>query len=724
MLVFVALAIPRLQPLTYSWPESTPLLPGMRVTVPLGRRTVVGVVVGEAAESKGRVLKNVINTLDEKPALTKELLKLGRWMAEYYQCTWGEALAAMLPVNVPVKKMERFSMAALAPEKQLSRGIAQRLVERLQAGPCLRAELLEGFSTQAARVLQSLIKQGWVQSEFISVPAKPEPVYSRQPRTRSTPLQLNDHQAKALSAIQSALQRQEYAGFLLHGVTGSGKTEVYLQAIAQTLEQKRGAIFLVPEISLTPQTRARIADRFGAHVEVLHSGITTKERSGAWRRIRAGTSQVVLGARSAIFAPVHDLGLIVVDEEYESSYKQEDSPRYHARDIAAVRAKAGQAVLVLGSATPAVETYYNAQFGKYQLLEMPERVDAKQLPKVRIVDMSREINPQPGLPIFSQVLLEEIEKRLDAKEQSILFLNRRGYAPLVMCPECRHILTCPDCSISLVYHQSSDRLLCHSCGKSQSPRPACPKCGTACIRLAGAGTQRVEAELQKYFPRAGILRLDQDTVRKRGVLEKIMDQFGKRQGDILVGTQMVAKGIDFPGVTLVGIISTDTALHFPDFRAEERTFQLLVQVAGRAGRGGKPGLVLAQTLNSGHPIIALAQKQNYLDFYNREIEQRRDLLYPPFARMANIILQGKNSTAVRNFAKRVVATMRKSAGKRDIILGPAPSPRERIAQESRFQILVKSINYAARSRVLSSVAQIKVPFGIRFIVDVDPQNML
>jgi primosomal protein N' (replication factor Y) (superfamily II helicase) len=724
MFVSVALPIPRLQPLTYTWSESTPLLPGMRVTVPLGRRTMIGVVVGESAESSIPRLKSVINTLDEKPALTTELLKLGLWMAQYYQCTWGEALAAMLPVNTPVKKTERFSLQTPAPDKPLARGVAQQLISRLQDGPYLRADLLEGLSDHAASVVRSLIKQGWIHSEFVTKKVQPEIPQSDKRVAKSIPLRLNTHQEKAFQAIRAALQQEKYAGFLLHGVTGSGKTEVYLQAIAQTLEQKRGAIFLVPEISLTPQTRSRIASRFGDNVEVLHSGVTPKQRSAAWRRLRNGISHVVLGARSAIFAPVLNLGLVVVDEEYESSYKQEDSPRYHARDVAAIRAVAANAVLVLGSATPSLESYYNALSGKFQLLELPLRVDDKQLPEVQVVDMSKELNTLPGVPVFSQTLLNEIELRLQRKEQSILFLNRRGYAPVVMCPQCRHVLTCPDCSISLVYHQPTDRLLCHSCGKSMPPRPACPKCGTACVRLAGAGTQRVEEELQKFFPQARILRLDQDTIRKRGVLEKTLEQFGSGQGDILVGTQMVAKGIDFPGVTLVGIISTDTALHLPDFRAEERTFQLLVQVAGRAGRGGTPGLVIAQSLNSKHPVVLLAQQQAYLDFYNREIEQRKELQYPPFARLANVLCQGQNPTTTLKFAQQVGKTMEQAANKHDCILGPVPSPRERVARESRFQILLKSTNHSARNRVLQALTTLKVPSGIRLIVDVDPQNML
>ncbi|MCK5219754.1 primosomal protein N', partial [bacterium] len=485
-----------------------------------------------------------------------------------------------------------------------------------------------------------------------------------------------------------------------------------------------GAIMLVPEIALTTHICSRIMGRFGDRAAMLHSGLSLKERAAAWSRIHQGEARVVLGARSAIFAPVKKLGLLVVDEEYESSYKQEDVPRYQARDLAAVRARAMGAVLVMGSATPAMETYFNARSGRYALLTLPERVDKKKLPEIQIVDMSREISPRKGLPLFSRQLLEEMEKRLAAGEQSILFLNRRGYAPLVMCPECRGVITCPDCSVSLVYHRADDNLRCHLCGRTSSPRPVCPQCGAVCLRLSGAGTQRVEEELRTYFPSARILRLDQDTVKKRGEMEKILECFGQGRADILVGTQMVAKGMDFPQVTLVGIISADTALHLPDFRAEERTYQIVVQVAGRAGRGGRPGLVLVQTMNAAHPVMTLARSQNYPEFFEREIEQRRLLNYPPYARLASIICRSRNPQAAWNLAQNVSARLKRAAGPQDTILGPAPSPRERVARETRFQILIKSSSHTSRSRVLGALKGLVLPSGSKMALDVDPQNML
>ncbi|NTV51671.1 MAG: primosomal protein N', partial [Candidatus Firestonebacteria bacterium] len=561
MLVDVAVPVPGLPPLTYRVPATLAVEQGSRVLVPLGRRTVLGVVVKLQASSQLATVKEILQAHAAELALPSDLLDLGKWIAEYYQCTWGEALGAMWPpLTVSLRK------------------------------------------------------------------SKQKPDVSTAESPRDSPPVLMQQQQDVLAAVKGALQENRYAGFLLHGVTGSGKTEVYLQAMERALEQKRGAILLVPEIALTPQTCRRVRARFGKQVVLWHSQLAAGERARAWSRLKSGEANIALGARSAVFAPVRNLGLIVVDEESEPSYKQEDVPRYHARDVAAIRARAAQAVLLLGSATPSVESYYNAQQQRYHLLGLPARVDHKALPEVKLVDMAEVWRLEGRLPLFSQELLNELDTRLQKKEQSILFLNRRGFAPVVMCPACRHVITCPDCSTAMVYHrQGGEKLVCHTCGKRQNPNPACPKCGAACVRLAGAGTQRVEEELQAHFPRARLLRLDMDSTRQRGSLEKTLDAFGQGAADILIGTQMVAKGMDFPNVTLVGIISADTALHLPDFRAQERTFQLLVQVAGRAGRGGRPGLVLVQTLNASHPIMDLARRQDYVGFFEQEIVLRRDL---------------------------------------------------------------------------------------------------
>ncbi len=726
MFAEIALAVPGLKPLTYRIPGGERVAKGMRVEVPLGRRILTGVVVDITGHLPREIrnLKSIIKIMDQEPALTEELLVLGKWMAEYYYCSWGEALGAMLPAAYKPVGREMISRTELAKQAVLPRGTARRLMERLSQGALTRRELLRNFGAGAARVLNELHSRGLVNVEIKLPGTRRQPGSENHSVPTDHPPVLNPHQTTARECIWTALDKDKYAAFLLHGVTGSGKTEVYLQAIAHTLEQGRDAIMLVPEIALTTHIRARIAARFGDRAAVLHSGLSLKERAEAWSRIHQGEARVVLGARSAVFAPVKNLGLIVVDEEYESSYKQEDAPRYQARDLAAVRARALGAVLVLGSATPAMESYFNARRERYTLLNLPERVDNKKMPEIRIVDMLREISPRKGPPLFSRQLLDELEKRLATGEQSILFLNRRGYAPLVMCPECRRVITCPDCSVSLVYHRVDDNLRCHLCGRTSPPRPACPQCGAACLRLSGAGTQRVEEELRTYFPSARILRLDQDTIKKRGELEKTLESFGQGRADILVGTQMVAKGMDFPRVTLVGIISADTALHLPDFRAEERTFQIVVQVAGRAGRGGRPGLVLVQTMNVAHPVITLAQSQNYPDFFEREIEQRRLLNYPPYARLASIICRSRNPQAAWNLAQKVSARLKRAAGPQDTILGPAPSPRERVARETRFQILIKSTSHVSRSRVLGALKGLVPPSGSKMALDVDPQNML
>jgi primosomal protein N' (replication factor Y) len=660
MLVDVAVPVPGLPALTYRVPESFSVELGSRVLVPLGRRTSLGVVVKVQALSQLKTLKDVLEVHPAELALPADLLELGKWMAEYYQCTWGEALGAMWP---PLAVSTRRSKSKIneAAEETL----------------------------------------------------------------RDTPLVLMQQQKDALAEVKGALQNRAYAGMLLHGVTGSGKTEVYLQAIECALEQKRGAILLVPEIALTPQTCRRVTARFGSQVVLWHSQLAAGERAKAWQRLKSGDANIALGARSAVFAPVRNLGLVVVDEESEPSYKQEDVPRYHARDVAAIRARAAQAVLLLGSATPSVESYYNALQGRYRLLGLPARVDHKALPEVRLVDMAEVWRLDGRLPLFSQELLDEMDKCLRRQEQCILFLNRRGFAPVVMCPSCRHVITCPDCSTAMVYHrQGGEKLVCHTCDKRMNPNPACPKCGAACVRLAGAGTQRVEEELQKHFPTARLLRLDVDATRARGSLAKTLDAFGNHEADVLIGTQMVAKGMDFPNVTLVGIVSADTALHLPDFRAQERTFQLLVQVAGRSGRGGKPGLVLVQTLNAAHPVMDLARRQDYPGFYEQEIGLRRDLQYPPFARLATVVCRGTQLERTLKTAQTLAQRMRRAADTQSEVLGPAPAPRARVAREERFLILLKSPTVAKRALILRALQGFKLPSGVKMSVDIDPQDLL
>ncbi len=522
--------------------------------------------------------------------------------------------------------------------------------------------------------------------------------------------------------------------FLLHGVTGSGKTEVYLQAIEHALEQGKGAIVLVPEISLTPQTVERFKARF-CHgplrtlVAVLHSHLSAGERHDEWHKIRQGRARIVVGARSAVFAPVDPLGLIIVDEEHEHSYKQEEAPRYHARDLAVVRGQREQAVVLLGSATPSLESFYNCQRGKYTLIELPERADDKKMPLVRVVDMRQAARKEKGVPIFSPQLKEAIHQRLERKEQTILFLNRRGYSTSLQCPLCGYVAECPNCSVSLTYHRQAQKLLCHICGEEKAVPSACPneKCRNPGIRYAGLGTERVEHTLGKLFPHARVRRMDSDTLKRKEDYRRILGDFRTGKIDILVGTQMIAKGLHFPNVTLVGIIYADMALHQPDFRAGERTFQLLTQVAGRAGRGDVEGEVFVQAFTPFHPAIQYARRHDFAGFYEQEVEFREQLNYPPFSRMALLTLKGRNEDKVKFTAEHLHRELEKiTAQIKDLqIKGPAPAPLLRAETFYRYQLTLQTRQMTDLSRRLARLTDtLTPPDDVTLTVDVDPVNLM
>jgi len=569
---------------------------------------------------------------------------------------------------------------------------------------------------------------------------------------------------------------------LLHGVTGSGKTEIYLQAIAHALEMGKGAVVLVPEISLTPQTVERFKARFcaGAHktlVAVLHSHLSAGERHDEWHKIRQGRARIVIGARSAIFAPVDPLGLIIVDEEHEHSYKQEESPRYHARDVAVVRGQMEGAVVVLGSATPSMESYYNAKRGKYTLLEMPSRVDDQKMPIVRVVDMRQESRKQKGLPIFSHQLKEAILQRLERREQVILFLNRRGWSSSLQCPKCGYVAQCPNCSVSLTYHRAANRLLCHICGHAAAAPKVCPEsnCRNPAIRYAGLGTERVEDTLRKLFPHARVERMDSDTLKRKDDYRRILGDFRVGKIDLLVGTQMIAKGLHFPNVTLVGIVYADLSLHIPDFRSGERTFQLLTQVAGRAGRGDVEGEVFVQAFTPFHPAIQYARRHDFVGFYEQEIEFREQLKYPPIARIALLVLKGRNEEKVRLSAEHLrnefdrlparppgtpavvpgesraqrnsdelpllEVPSRKPRGKPEpaeavgpepaavlipdlIVAGPTPAPLARAETFYRYQIMLRTRQMTRLSQHLARLtASVELPDDVSLVVDIDPVDL-
>ncbi|WP_270893016.1 primosomal protein N' [Staphylococcus saprophyticus] len=533
--------------------------------------------------------------------------------------------------------------------------------------------------------VDTLIRKGFVE--------KYDAVVERDPfETRVFEQDMKQHltsdQQRAFEAISEKIHAHEQCTYLLHGVTGSGKTEVYLQTIEEVLNLNRQAMMLVPEIALTPQMVLRFKRRFGDEVAVLHSGLSKGERYDEWQKIRDGKARVSVGARSSVFAPFKNLGMIIIDEEHESSYKQEDYPRYHARDIAQWRSEYHQCPLILGSATPSLESFARAEKGVYELLSLPNRVNQQALPEVEIVDMREELN-SGNRSMFSNQLRDAIQQRLDNQEQIVLFLNRRGYASFMLCRDCGHVPQCPNCDISLTYHKSTDQLKCHYCGHQEVPPNQCPNCESEHIRQMGTGTQRVEELLQEAFQEARIIRMDVDTTSRKGAHEKLLNDFGSGKGDILLGTQMIAKGLDFPNITLVGVLNADTMLNLPDFRASERTYQLLTQVAGRAGRHEKEGQVLIQTYNPDHYAIKDVQENDYTAFFQKEMNYRKIGKYPPYFFLINFTIAHKEMKKVMEASKHIHKILLQHLTDKALVLGPSPAALSRINNEYRFQILVK-----------------------------------
>jgi primosomal protein N' (replication factor Y) len=571
-------------------------------------------------------------------------------------------------------------------------------------------------------VLKSALPPGITQKRIDRADKSREPVDSAEaapPEFRLTP-----DQRRALETISSV---RGFATVLLHGVTGSGKTEIYIQAALKTLERRKTCLVLVPEIGLTPQLAERFASRFPGQTAVLHSGLTRKQRIEEWLRIRRGKAPVVIGTRSAVFAPLADLGLVIVDEEHETSYKQDETPRYNARDTAVIRARDAGAVIVLGSATPSMESFRNGESGKFTVARLPARVEERPLPAVEIVNMREEYVAAGKQVVFSGRLLAGIAARLERGEQTMVLLNRRGFAAFLLCRKCGFTYDCSACSVSMTYHRSVHRLLCHYCGLAKRPPERCPECSSEHIHYVGEGTERLEADLVELFPSARIARVDRDAMRRVRDFEEVLGQFRKGAIDILVGTQMIAKGHDFPGVTLVGVISADAALALPDFRAAERTFQLLTQVAGRSGRGDRPGEVVIQTYHPDHYTFQLASTQRFEDFYNRESRYRRALFYPPFSALAGVVAMDRNSERASQAARAAGQFLNGLREGRLRILGPAPAPLERIKQVHRYQLLIK-----AASRDALHLALVKLQTHLegmrlgstRVTIDVDPVSLM
>jgi len=705
---------------------------GSRVAVPFGKTTAQGYVVGMADNSQYPHLKEIAEVIGKKPLLGDKILELTRWMGKYYCCPVELCVKCALPEVVRKAKISwkerqyvkpgRISPDDLAKLKKRAPKQAHVLEILQRSGGMFVFKLAKLADTDAATI-KKLAEKAYVE---LSEQIDDRDPFGGEVFLPSQPLTLTPDQQNALDLCKVAVDNPEKP-VLIHGVTGSGKTEIYLQAIEYALHQGKGSIVLVPEISLTPQTVERFRARFqNQQITVLHSNLSAGERHDQWHKIRDGQSHIVIGARSAVFAPVQALGLIVIDEEHETSYKQDEAPRYNARDIAVMRAKIERAAVVLGTATPALESFYNARRGRYTLASLPSRVDNKKMPIMRIIDMRQEAIRQKGLYVLSRKLRDAIQARLDKSEQIILFLNRRGYATHAFCPKCGYVAKCPNCSVSLTYHRKDARLLCHLCGHASGLPKSCPECRDPAIRYAGMGTEKVESAIQKAFPKARVQRMDSDMMTRKTLYREILGAFRVGKIDILVGTQMIAKGLHFPNVTLVGIIYADMALHMPDFRAGERTFQLLVQVAGRAGRGDVEGEVVVQSFTPHKEAIQFAREHDYVGFFDYEMEFRQEKEMPPITRMICVTVKSRQEDKAKFVAEVLAKEIQKQATHVKILMGGAtPAPLAKVQNHYRYQVIVRSAQILPLVEAVGKVmAATKMPDGVAASVDVDPISLL
>lgn len=808
----IVLPVPLDRTFTYALPESLQerAAVGMRAVAPMRNRVETGYITSLTDVVPEFETKAILDLPDERPVFQPNMLKLCRWLADYYCCSWGEALQCAVPAGMKIGTKLRYT---LVPDKLHGKFTdrQKKLVAELYArGPLTEGQIAAGVGrTALSNTLQALVRRGVLVAEPIAKEASasiltetwvclvPEAVpdgetlgrwQRRAPKQAAVYLdllhgapelpattlydrhkvdssilraleakglvrreerelyrapevqadagsavkhRLNDEQQAAYEAIGDRLRARAFQTFLLQGITGSGKTEVYLQAIEDVLALGRDAIILVPEISLTPQTVGRFFARFEQDIAVLHSGLSTGERYDEWRRAQRGEVRIVVGARSAVFAPLPDVGIIVVDEEHDTSYKQGETPRYHARDVAIMRAKMNSAVCVLGSATPSVESYHNSETGKSVRLELLRRATRSKLPEVKLVDMRLEQKDQGGQIVLSRQLEEAVHARVAAKEQVILLLNRRGYAPFVICPQCGWVHECEDCNVSLTYHQSGGIMKCHYCNHEEPPALVCAKCHFNPLIKLGTGTQRAEEYLEHVFAKARVVRMDADTTAGKGGHAKILGRFAAGEIDILIGTQMLAKGHDYPGVTLVGVVNADTGLSLPDFRAAEQAFQLLTQVAGRAGRGDRPGEVMVQTFRPKHYAVAAAAQHDYHAFYTREIAFRQEAGYPPFRRMAAFLVEAEDPALAQRAVMRLSRLARDEMARLGFegmeLMGPAPATIRRVSKRYRWQlgILSKSvqrINAVTRATRDAFQEQNKSK-KVHLKVDLDPYGM-
>jgi primosomal protein N' (replication factor Y) len=806
----VALAVPLDMVFTYRVPaEATPVVGG-RVLVPFRQQRLTGIVV-ELHDRKASVkTKAILRVLDIAPVLDDQLLRLGRWIADYYLAPLGEVFRTMLPLNAEFKRgiayrITKEGQLALhlagmsgsparsrrTPEEQAAEFRVLDFLASQEPAPGetipIREEKLRSVARVSRLILSGMVRKKWLAREDVSavrdaartikiallktadgklnenqrqlvetlassggrVPVETlqalelprttlstlvrrgmieiieEPAAFSVSRSKPRPsfeFDFNSAQQAALNRVREAVNTRKFSGILLHGVTGSGKTAVYLAGMRAVLEAGRSAILLVPEIGLTPAVAADLHQIFGDEVAILHSALSDKERAQQWHRIKSGEARMVVGTRSAVFAPVADLALIIVDEEHDSSYKQEETPRYHARDIAVVRAKIANAVVVLGSATPSLESYFNAKKNKYALVELPDRVEQRPLPEVEIIDMRQEFQETGHEQVISRKLAAEIKERFDRKEQVMVLLNRRGYSPVVLCRTCGKTLQCQNCAISMTHHKREHKMVCHYCGYTAPVPKACAECGSEYVYFLGTGSEKLEELLHGMFPQARIARLDRDTVRGHEDFERTLNALSEGELDLLVGTQMIAKGHDIHGVTLVGVVGADSALGLPDFRAAERTFQLLTQVAGRAGRGQSPGKVILQTYFQDHYAVQYAAHHDFAGFYEKELRFRSWMHYPPYSALANVLIRSDKLDDALQWSGTIGKWFEKNRHEGVRVLGPAVAPIMRLKRDYRYHFVLKSpsrekLNTTLRA-MLAYATQQKIP-RTQVIVDVD-----
>ena len=750
----VVVPAPLKEPLVYRIPEllQDRIVPGIRVLVPLQKRTITGVVLESVAENVLAQAKAIIAPLDDEPFFDLHLLKLANWISQYYLASLGEVIAAMLPPSS--RRLTHEFVILREPNAMTRSDLDRKILHELgqHKGKLDLNQLKRKLPETTLRLALARLKsRGIIQIED-QLPrrrAKAQkffPAAVCQAQVAPDKFCLTNEQKVALSAVERRLQLGGFEAFLLHGVTGSGKTEVYLRAMERAKALGRKSLILIPEIALTPQLLDRLNSRFPNKVGVLHSGLTAAERWAQCRQIAHGSIDVVVGARSAVFAPIPDLGLIVVDEEHDSSYKQEEGLRYNGRDIAVVRAKLSNCPVILGSATPALESYENCRQGRYRLLEITQRVEARPLPRIELIDLRARVHSKntnsnakapatdsrdPDHQLLSPAFANALKENLQAGHQTLIFLNRRGFANFVQCTLCGHVWRCPYCSVTLTLHLNSKTISCHHCDYRRPLTDICPQCNNATLAGVGSGTERIEQAIHQLVPQAKVARMDRDTTQRRGSHEELIRRWEKGEIDVLVGTQMVTKGHDVSGVTLVGALLADLSLNMPDFRAAERTFQLLSQVAGRSGRGDNPGVMMIQTYTPEHYAIQYLAAHDYAGFFAVESEFRRTLNYPPFSRLVNLRIDGPKLAEVEQKAQSLAMRLREIQSHNPEfhshidVMGPAAAPIEKLRNRYRWQVLLRSKQSSTLLKFARAATEI-LPSSrkVRLHIDVDPYSML